>query len=356
MCLKKQIIVLCCGLVTTMLPIAAKAFTLPPYDTEYPGYGTLFSLWKENHGKVFQKAYDKIYQAISTGKGTYKYNNDDDKTRWRLGCFNAYFGTSLWRSRPKLTAKLEHWLPASGQDQGESFGNWKQFSLDERAPGDLGMRIPEILSVQRERELPGFAGMRCREMEVASDMDYLLEQLSWNTLIEGRKDKEEIIQYTGECLCVLMSEEFLRKIFTDPMVDLLLQQQQRIVDDKIKGAKSDGRRLMLRYDVIPGVLPYKNAPKRLGFSVKMHLYDIHRSTDPDDLQYSGKRGCICIPALDESKYAKSRKNLSITLKFIFDAESKQLIAVGLKDQVVINASLVLGIGEKTSELLFVKQP
>ena len=98
---------------------------------------------------------------------------------------------------------------------------------------------------------------------------------------------------------------------------------------------------------------------------QMHLYDIHespKSNDFDDLYYKkGELGCIHIPSLDRTcsldpkGAVRSRKNLSITLKFIFDAESKQLCAVGLKEQIVVNASLVLSIGKNASLPLFLKQ-
>lgn len=356
---KKRIISLCCGLLTAALPIAAKTFTLPPYETKYPSCGTLFSLWRKNHGEVFQKAYDEIYEAITTGKDKYQYNNDDDKKQWRLGCFNAYFGTSLWRSRPNLTAGLKRWLATSGHAKNDWHGGKVPIPIYDRAPKDLGVRVPEFLSIKGEKPTlnPGI-----RRIAVASDMDYMLGYFSW--CLTGREDEETIVQYARDCLCVLMSEEFLRKIFTDRMVDLLLDYQRGVVDKK-KAKESDGRRLRICYHVSPIEIPYKNAPNRLGFSVKMHLYDIHESpnsNDFDDLYYKeGESGCIRIPCLDrpcslDTKGAvRSRKNLSITLKFIFDAESKQLCAVGLKEQIVVNASLVLSIGKNASLPLFLKQ-
>ena len=337
---KRRVIFLCFGSLTATLPVVAGTFTLPPYDTGYPGWGTLYTLWHKNRGEVFAKAYGEIHKAITTGKDVYEYNGDNDEKRQTLGCFNAYFGTSLWRSRPKLTHELLKWLPASGRDEGDSYGCWKQFSLDKQAPGDLGVRIPEVLSVQREKIL---SDMRYREMEVASDMDYLLEQLSWNEVFKHMKDEKikTTIQYVKDCLCVLMSEEFLRKIFTDPMVDLLLEYQQEVVDKK-KINKPDGRKLELRYDVIPRKTSLKGKPKSLCFLIKMHLYDIHESTEDSCDQYKkGERGCILIPALDGdgSEYAKSRKNLNITLEFVFDAELKKF-AVFLRNQIVINAEFV----------------
>ena len=98
----------------------------------------------------------------------------------------------------------------------------------------------------------------------------------------------------------------------------------------------------------------------------MHLYDIHESpnsNDFDDLYYKeGESGCIRIPCLDRTYpplapkgAVRSRKNLSITLKFIFDAESKQLCAVGLKDKVVINAEALYFTGKNNSLPFFLKQ-
>lgn len=98
----------------------------------------------------------------------------------------------------------------------------------------------------------------------------------------------------------------------------------------------------------------------------MHLYDIHKSPKSnnfDDLYYKkGELGCIHIPSLDRTcpldpkGAVRSRKNLSITLKFIFDAESKQLCAVGLKDIVVINAEVLYSTGKNNSLPFFLKQP
>lgn len=321
--------------------------------------GHSFFAMEKNNGEVFQKAYDEIYKAITTGKGTYKYNNDDDKKQRKLGCFNAYFGTSLWRSRPKLTNNLRNWLAASGHDKGSWHGEEVWIPIYGRAPKDLGVRVPEFLDIKRK--LPFLCSPDIREIAVASDMNYMLDYFSW--LLIGREDEETIVQYARDCLCVLMSEEFLRKIFTNPMVDLLLQYQREIADDQIKKVESDGRRLEIRYHVSPIEIPYKNAPKRLGFSVKMHLYDIHKSpSNSCDLYEKGKPGCIHIPCLDctrphdTKEVVRSKKNLSIMLKFIFDAESKQLCAVGLKDKVVVNAEALFFIGKNKSLPFFLKQP
>ncbi len=230
---KKRIISLCCGLLTTTLPVVAKTFTLPHSETEYPSWGTLFSLWRKNHGEVFQKAYDEIYEAITTGKDKYQYNNDDDEKRGELGCFNAYFGTSLWRSRPDLTDDLKGWLATSGHAKGGWHGEevlipiYGRIPIYDRAPKDLGVRVPEFLSIKGKFPL---LSPDIREMAVASDMNYMLDYFSW-CLID-REDEETIVQYARDCLCVLMSEEFLRKIFTDRMVGLLLDYQRGVVDKK----------------------------------------------------------------------------------------------------------------------------